>query len=557
MITLLEDGYHQFLASEFHFADPNDSPPNNFLNVNVLSVPTNGPLVLFPSSVVLPPGAVIPVTAINLNQLRYVPNADYSGFDGFYRSVQDDGGIADGGQDTSIGVGLTLAITPVNDAPDLTASDGVIDEDTGAVTIPYWATFNPGGGSDEAAQTAFYLVSNPSNPSLFTQAPAVDSAGNLTFTLADNANGLAAFYIQVQDDGGTTNNGSDLSGTQMFTITVNPVNDAPGITSLVFDSDAPRTNDMLTATVTASDVEGDALTYQYVWSVNGVTVQTTITTATSNSLDLSVAGNGDKGDVVSVVVTPSDASGTGLELADGVIVANSAPELGPVADMYFVEDEEINILLTATDADGDAISFDAFDLPDGLILTDYYNGTAAITGVVQHHGGGNDTQQYPVRITATDNTDTDEVNQFCQATDFNVTGLAINGIPAGNSWAAPVILPPDHSQMSFTFTASGVGARVGGTDWWWTVFERDVPGPDDLMWSEMKATALGAGNNGAWNMVITFYLYLTQPSNQVAGPYENSGETNPDIIKVLAEGYWGGDYMTSTNGIFAAATAPP
>ena len=162
-----------------------------------------------------------------------------------------------------------------------------------------------------------------------------------------------------------------------------------------------------------------------------------------------------------------------------------------------------------------------------------------------------------MRITATDNTDTDEVNQFCQATDFNVTGLAINGIPAGNSWAAPVILPPDHSQMSFTFTASGVGARVGGTDWWWTVFERDVPGPDDLMWSEMKATALGAGNNGAWNMVITFYLYLTQPSNQVAGPYENSGETNPDIIKVLAEGYWGGDYMTSTNGIFAAATAPP
>ena len=76
VITLLEDGEHQFLQGDFNFADTNDSSPDNFMNV-ILYGAGNGTLRLLPSDVVLLPGAVIPVTAINLNQLRYVPNANY------------------------------------------------------------------------------------------------------------------------------------------------------------------------------------------------------------------------------------------------------------------------------------------------------------------------------------------------------------------------------------------------------------------------------------------------------------------------------------------------
>jgi hypothetical protein len=66
-----------------------------------------------------------------------------------------------------------------------------------------------------------------SNPSLFSAGPAVATNGNLTYTPAANANGTSTFQVKVQDNGGTANGGVDTSDLQMFTITVNPVNDAP------------------------------------------------------------------------------------------------------------------------------------------------------------------------------------------------------------------------------------------------------------------------------------------------------------------------------------------
>ena len=58
-------------------------------------------------------------------------------------------------------------------------------------------------------------------------APTIDASGNLTYTLAANANGSATVTVQVHDDGGTANGGVDTSGAQTFVITAGPVNDAP------------------------------------------------------------------------------------------------------------------------------------------------------------------------------------------------------------------------------------------------------------------------------------------------------------------------------------------
>ena len=58
------------------------------------------------------------------------------------------------------------------------------------------------------------------------------TAGNLDFTPAAGASGTpyASFTFQVRDDGGTANGGVDVSAAETFTITVNPVNDAPVFT---------------------------------------------------------------------------------------------------------------------------------------------------------------------------------------------------------------------------------------------------------------------------------------------------------------------------------------
>ena len=68
----------------------------------------------------------------------------------------------------------------------------------------------------------------------------------------------------------------------------------------------PDTNDTVTADPSGfSDPDGDALTYRYQWKVNGEP----IAGANAKSLDLSVAGHGDAGDVVAVDVSARDPKG--------------------------------------------------------------------------------------------------------------------------------------------------------------------------------------------------------------------------------------------------------
>jgi len=159
--------------------------------------------------------------------LTFTPAADANGSTTVTVYLQDDSGD----NNASVPISFTITITPVNDTPNFTASAlSHFDEDAGLVTIPNWAIFSPGGAADEAGQFPTFDVSNVSNPDLFTQKPMVASWGDLTFILAPDANGASSFDVLVQDDGGTENGGSDTSSFQTFTISVNPINDAPTFT---------------------------------------------------------------------------------------------------------------------------------------------------------------------------------------------------------------------------------------------------------------------------------------------------------------------------------------
>ena len=62
--------------------------------------------------------------------------------------------------------------------------------------------------------------------------PDVDeTTGNLTYTLAANANGTAEVTISLSDNGGTANGGVNNSGDSTFNINVTAVNDAPSFSN--------------------------------------------------------------------------------------------------------------------------------------------------------------------------------------------------------------------------------------------------------------------------------------------------------------------------------------
>ena len=175
-------------------------------------------------------------TIDNNGNLHYEAATNTNGTATFQATVRDTGGTASGGVDTSVlSAAFTITVTEVNDAPSfgVNFTPAAVDEDSGVSAQAGFVSVTSFGPSDEASQGINdWIVDQISNPGLFTGAgqPDVTGAGDLVFTPAADAFGTSTFRVRLQDTGGTANGGVDLSAGQTFTITVNPVNDAPSVT---------------------------------------------------------------------------------------------------------------------------------------------------------------------------------------------------------------------------------------------------------------------------------------------------------------------------------------
>ncbi|MBW1297360.1 Ig-like domain-containing protein [Aquimarina litoralis] len=161
--------------------------------------------------------------------LNYITLDDVSGTAIITVNLSDDGGTANGGVDTSANQTFTIEVLSINDRPEFNlpaVADQTVNEDAGAQTVDGFATGIDDGDTD-MTQVLTFNVSNDNN-ALFSVQPTIDIAtGNLTYTTANNANGMATVTVSLSDNGGTVNGGVDTSSDQTFTITVNAVNDAP------------------------------------------------------------------------------------------------------------------------------------------------------------------------------------------------------------------------------------------------------------------------------------------------------------------------------------------
>ncbi len=139
--------------------------------------------------------------------------------------VQDDGGTANGGVNTSAPQTFTITVHAVNDAPSFTigANQSAMSS-IGTQAIADWATDFMPGPADEANQSllAYEVISN-SNPALFAAAPVIAVNGTLSYTSKMGASGTATISVVARDSGGTANSGVDTSAVRTFTITVKPL----------------------------------------------------------------------------------------------------------------------------------------------------------------------------------------------------------------------------------------------------------------------------------------------------------------------------------------------
>lgn len=132
---------------------------------------------------------------------------------------------------------IPVNVISVNDPPTFNppADPPAIDEDNTAVqTIPNFVTGVVAGPPTESSQTVSFNVVAPviqSGNLVFTQAPAISSAGELTYQVAGDTNGVATFTFTVVDaDASDPNHIPATSDPHTVTITVNPINDEPTFT---------------------------------------------------------------------------------------------------------------------------------------------------------------------------------------------------------------------------------------------------------------------------------------------------------------------------------------
>jgi Bacterial Ig-like domain len=185
-ITTLEDTGHTFAASDFGFTDPNDSPANNLLAVEITTLPTAG--TLKDNGVAVTAGQFVSVTDINAGDLVFTPapNVNGNGYAHFTFQVEDDGGTANGGVNLDPTPNtITFNVTPVNDAP--------VASGTAALALP---------NTVAALFTSHFDDSADNQPALPGGSTANTLAG-IAIT-GDTANATTQGSWEYSTDGGTS-----------------------------------------------------------------------------------------------------------------------------------------------------------------------------------------------------------------------------------------------------------------------------------------------------------------------------------------------------------------
>ena len=266
--------------------------------------------------------------------LKYTPSANFNGSDSFTYTAND-------GTATSAPATVLVTVNAVNDAPAANSQSLTINED-----VPLDITLT---GSDiENDPLTFTVIGGPTHGTLSGDAP------NLTYTPEANWSGADGFTFKVND-------GAADSPSATVEITVNTVNDPP-----VANNDSYTTDENVQLHITAvlgvlandTDVDGDSLTASVLTGPAHGTLSLDVDGSFIYTPDSGYSGPD------GFTYTASDGQG-GTANADVLITVNPVnyPPVSESQTKTTDEDVAVSIVLTATDADNNSLSYTVIDSP--------------------------------------------------------------------------------------------------------------------------------------------------------------------------------------------------
>jgi len=208
----------------------------------------------------------------------YVPNKDYVGSDSFTYSASDE-------SETSNTATINITVTNVGDAPVLTAiNDRSMDEDSAPITIALAA-------SDIDGDSLTFEATSSDE----TKATVAVVGSTLIVTALPNMSGDVTISVTAAD-------GTSTSSTETFTLTINPINDAPVLES-IGEQSISQGQTSLIVNLVATDIDSENITFeasssdgsQLSTTINGNQLILTPETVTSESVLITVTASDDEG----------------------------------------------------------------------------------------------------------------------------------------------------------------------------------------------------------------------------------------------------------------------
>jgi hypothetical protein len=351
--------------------------------------------------------------------LTYTPAGNANGTTTVNVMLQDSGGIADGGDDSTTH-SFTITITAVNDPPDAVNDSKTVAEDSGANTIDVLA--NDTWVPDPAETLTVTGVTQPANGT------AAFTAVNVSYAPDAAYSGSDSFSYSISDGHG----GAD---TATVSVTVTSENDPPTAvndsTTILEDSGANAIG-VLANDSTAPDT-GETLTVQ---SVGGATKGTPAVAGGGTSVTYTPNSNANGSD--SFTYTISDGNGgtdTGT-VSVTITAVNDAPSFTKGVDQTDLEDAgaqsvgswATGIIAGPSDESTQTLTFAVSNDNNALFSTQpaiAANGTLTYTPMANANGSAT------VTVSLADNGGTANGgdNQGADQT-FTITVTAVNDVPS-------------------------------------------------------------------------------------------------------------------------------
>ncbi len=253
---------------------------------------------------------------------------------------------------------FTIVVGNVNDAPSFTstAPTSATQNTLYSYTI---ATTDPDGDP--------LTIDAPTLPAWLTFTDNGDGTAILSGTPSNTEVGNHNVVLEVSDGASTVS--------QAFSILVGGTNEAPLFTSTAATTATPDT--LYRYAIAASDPDGDPLTI----TAANLPSWLTLTDHGDGSATLSgTPGSGDAGDHAIELLVSDGVASDSQSFTLRVLAPNGAPSFVSVAPTEPIVGERYVYHIATEDADGDAISITAGQLPGWLSLNDQGDGSATLSG---------------------------------------------------------------------------------------------------------------------------------------------------------------------------------